>query len=173
MSYLLCNLIQITCITEYMIQIHKNKPRGLYIGFPILFLVCCYFSAIFFSFFFAPSPPSPSPVSRYFETFPPSAPATNHLSLDILQSRFPKEGSGLPSSSLSAQPLGPPSATRRVSLGQVRAVAVVGQTACTAHFSPPRAAEGSGPWPELWMWQALETTCNSLDACFQGLRAQR
>lgn len=131
---------------------------------PSFFWFAATLLLFFFLFFFAPPPPSPSPLSRYFETFPPSAPATNHLSLDILQSRFPKEGSGLPSSSLSAQPLGPPSATRRVFLGQVRAVAVVGQTVCVAHFSPP---QGCGGQP------ALETTCNSLDVCFQGLRAQR
>lgn len=106
-----------------------------------LLLLSCYF----FSFIFTSPPPSPSPLSRYLETFPPSAPATSHLSLDILQSRFPKEGSGLPSSSLSAQPLGPPSATRRVSLGQVRAVAVVGQTACMAHFSAPQGCGGRRP----------------------------
>ena len=114
--------------------------------------------------------------SRYFETFPPSAPATNHLSLDLLQYRVPKEGSGLPSSSLSAQPLGPPSANRRVSLGQVPPWREQLQLWVRRRVwyppHPRRAAEGSGPWPGLWMWQALETTCNSLDVCFQGLRAQ-
>lgn len=68
-------------------------------------------------------------------TFPPSAPATNPLGPDILQHRFPRGGSGLPSSSVSA-----PVATFSqwmsvlgVGAALAQAVVIVGQMALKVH----------------------------------------